>query len=82
MNRYRIILWAYRFAKFSRFLSRMISHWPLFVLVALILSPMSPHVWMGDKQCSYLGVRGIVSAPHLSQCHWLVILDTRTQEGL
>lgn len=82
MSRYRIILWVYRFAKFSRFLSWMISHWLLLLIVALILSPITPHVWMGNTPCSYIGVRGIVSTPYFSQCHWLVILDTRTQEGL
>lgn len=81
MNRCRMILRGYRFARFSRFLSRMIGRWPLFILLFLVLSPTTPHLLLRDRPCTYVSVRGIITAPQLSQCPWLIIVNTKTWEA-
>jgi hypothetical protein len=74
-----------------RTLARLIQRWPLVLLAACIISPISPHVlWEYQYQihgikryktaCTYVGFRGYVHLPAYGDCSFIDIIDTRGRE--
>jgi len=68
----------------GRQISAIIAAWPLFVLAALLISPIGPHLrWSYTKsaysyhQCTYLGSRGFIDPDLTPDCPIVVILDSR-----
>lgn len=75
-------------AKLLRALVHLMGHWRLFLLAALILSPIGPHLrfqysyyargtskYMVD--CDYLGPRGFVKYVDRGDCPLIAIIDRR-----
>lgn len=63
-------------------------HWLLFLIAALIVSPIGPHIlWetsytnaYGRKvfhACTYIGTRGLITTGAMEDCSLIAILDTR-----
>lgn len=66
----------------------LLRHWPLFLIAALILSPVGPHLRIqytyydrgGDKHmiaCDYFGSRGMITHRFGGRCPIVAIIDTR-----
>ena len=78
-----------RLGAVSKALGWLVSKLPLIALVAIIISPVGPHMrWQyryvdgySDRvytHCIYIGARGQVVADHLTPyCPFFVILDSR-----
>lgn len=72
-----------------RALAGLLGHWPLFVVIAVLASPISPHVLVTYEyrhaayghsfktHCRYLGARGWVEVTPNDDCPFIALLDTR-----
>jgi len=72
----------------ARHISSVINAWPVFLIAALLISPVGPHlrysyVWNGSSyyQCTYLGSRGFIEPEFTPDCPLLVITDARKWKG-
>ena len=72
-----------------RGLASVLKVWPLLLLVACIVSPVTPHLrWSYRYQdygperiyftCSYVGVKGTVNYMHGDTCPFIAFIDLRT----
>lgn len=68
-----------------RLLSKAVANWPWVMVIACILSPISPHVSTGfvtGYSCDYLGTRGVIAKVDDQPCPPVIILNTKTGEAL
>ena len=76
-------------ARFLRGITALLSAWPLILVIALFVSPVSPHLrWSYTYRdidtnyrvyiaCEYLGARGIVRYVSGDQCPLITVIDSR-----
>jgi hypothetical protein len=80
--------WRQALAHVIRFIAGMLERWPLLLLAAVIVSPVTPHLrWnytyrdVGQNRvylkCDYIGVRGVVPYRRGSACPLLALIDLR-----
>ncbi len=66
-------------AKALKMSAIMAQYFPWIAAFVCIVSPISPHVRMGDVySCSYIGTRGVVYKRSHTSCGFVEIIDTRT----
>ena len=76
-----------------RALAHILRHWPLFLVAAVLISPVTPHMRIeytyiprasGERSmidCLYFGARGWVRTTFGEECPFIAIIDTRTTEA-
>lgn len=90
MNHYKPkrVRWGKVFAFMLRGLAGLLSRWPLFVIAAILISPIGPHLrWQYTYQqhgtylymldCQYIGSRGFVRYREDGKCPVIAIIDRR-----
>ena len=75
-------------AMLLRGLARLISQWPLLLMVGLLISPVGPHLriqytyeqrgsYRHMLDCDYFGARGVIRHARFGECPFIIVLDSR-----